>query len=454
MAVSVNTIPSINIPFTDKNGRISPIWHEFLRSFVSASVNGTINDDDPDTITAGNGLTGGGSGDVTLNVGQGQGIAVNANDVNVDINSQFKVQASLDDEILLSDVSDNNAIRKTVVRDIIGMATAEPAGSSGQVQYNNAGLFGGDSGLTTDGAGTVVVSTQLTVATSTKITGGATAAVRFDGTTGNSPRMISDGSGGYSFYAALPPGWANNANLFFSSTSPNPITWNFDTNNTITMDNSNSTSTGVRFNGKMALGRCMHASVTANTVQAQGNSALTGDYNTVTTVANANDVVTLPVAFASRFCLVRNSGANILQIFPASGDDLGMGVDTSITLRPGAHFTWFAIDGTTWHQMDGLIRYTVQSGITASTTQTQGNGPLTRDVNEVATVANANDTVTLPTAPVYSRTITVINNGAQTLRIFPASGDNLGAGVDTATTLASGSNVRYTNYDATNWEAI
>lgn len=68
-------------------------------------------------------------------------------------------------------------------------------------------------------------------------------------------------------------------------------------------------------------------------------------------------------------------------------------------------------------------------------------------------MANANDTVTLPTAVTGLR-IVVINNGANTLRIFPASGDNLGAGVDTATTLASGSNVVYQAYDATNWESI
>jgi len=101
----------------------------------------------------------------------------------------------------------------------------------------------------------------------------------------------------------------------------------------------------------------------------------------------------------------------------------------------------------------GLIRHKVVAGITASTTQTQGNGALTGEVNEVATVANANDTVTLPSAVLGYRVV-LINNGANTLRIFPASGDNLGAGVDTATTLASGSNVTYQAYDVTNWESI
>lgn len=93
----------------------------------------------------------------------------------------------------------------------------------------------------------------------------------------------------------------------------------------------------------------------------------------------------------------------------------------------------------------------VTTGITASTTQTQGQGAITTEIAVVATVANANDTVTLPSAepgvPCF-----VVNNGANTLQIFPASGDNLGAGVNTATTLAAGSNRKFVAIDTTNWE--
>ena len=74
-------------------------------------------------------------------------------------------------------------------------------------------------------------------------------------------------------------------------------------------------------------------------------------------------------------------------------------------------------------------------------------------INEISVVANANDTVTLPTAKA-GLTAVIINNGANTLKIFPASGDNLGAGVDTATTLASGSNLIYKAYNVTNWESV
>jgi len=61
-------------------------------------------------------------------------------------------------------------------------------------------------------------------------------------------------------------------------------------------------------------------------------------------------------------------------------------------------------------------------GITASTTQSQGEGPLTSTYNEVGTVANENDVVTLPDA-VQGITVIVRNSGANTLQVFPASGD-------------------------------
>ena len=100
-----------------------------------------------------------------------------------------------------------------------------------------------------------------------------------------------------------------------------------------------------------------------------------------------------------------------------------------------------------------LNRHTCTAGITASTTQSQGQQPLSSEINEVSTCANANDVVTLPSA-FAGRRCAIINNGAQTLQIFPASGDDLGGGVDTATTLAAGNTVEFVAYDSTNWRAL
>jgi hypothetical protein len=134
-----------------------------------------------------------------------------------------------------------------------------------------------------------------------------------------------------------------------------------------------------------------------------------------------------------------NSAVSAEQVRIASSGEVGIGrTDPVAALSMGN---------------DKLIARDVNAGITASTTQTQGQGALTAEINEISVVANANDTVTLPSAIVGLK-IVVINNGANTLEIYPASGDNLGAGVNTAIRLATGTNAQYVAYDATNWETL
>ena len=105
------------------------------------------------------------------------------------------------------------------------------------------------------------------------------------------------------------------------------------------------------------------------------------------------------------------------------------------------NFAW-EFNGTVW---TSLLRFSTQSGITASTTQTQGQQPLTRTINEISTCANANDVVTAP-ALEAGMPLTVINNGAQTLDVFPASGDDLGGGVDTAVSITAGNLAKFECY--------
>lgn len=136
-------------------------------------------------------------------------------------------------------------------------------------------------------------------------------------------------------------------------------------------------------------------------------------------------------------------------VYSAGADQVGLVTNGSLAV--GCDNSTVAIGRDL--SVSGLIAASVTAGITASTTQTQGQGALTTQVNQVSVCANTNDTVTLPTAAAGQR-CEVYNDGAQTLQIFPASGDNLGAGVDTATTLASGSVAVFVAYDSTNWKQI
>jgi hypothetical protein len=99
------------------------------------------------------------------------------------------------------------------------------------------------------------------------------------------------------------------------------------------------------------------------------------------------------------------------------------------------------------------------SGLTAATGQTQLGLLLTAIINEVSTCANAGDSVVLPPAAAGAYCV-VINNGAQACQIFPASGDDLGNGLNGSTSglssgnLAAGSMMVFHAYDTTTWSAF
>ena len=102
----------------------------------------------------------------------------------------------------------------------------------------------------------------------------------------------------------------------------------------------------------------------------------------------------------------------------------------------------------------GLVRRTVTNTITAGTTQTQaGATALTTDINRVITVAVASDGVKLPAAN-SGQYITIRNNGANNLKIWPASGDAIdGGSVDAADSnlLAAATTRNYFAIDSTTY---
>lgn len=378
MVGPVRKMPSINIPFVDNQGRMNPTWYEFLRAFLATAVTTS----DPETIDAltviaGPGLiedTNDGISAVTLAVGAGNGLAVNANDVSIDIANQTKVPVSLEDEMLFSDINDNNTLRKTSLRDMGNLIGAAPGGDNTQIQYNNNNFFAGDTGFTTDGAGSVNIVGDLDVdninlngntITTTNTNGDLSLSANGTGTlyAKNHVKMDSNiyiiGAGGSATNGPRFEITSAQINMTQVASSPQvDFAGGSGSNGSFLMRLKNSGNitfasddSGVLFtkgSGALPLRRTTATTITASTTQTQGQMALTADINEVSTVANANDVVTLPAALAGRHCLVINNGANTLQVFPASGDDLGAGVNTSTTIVAGSRKWFVAFDTVNW----------------------------------------------------------------------------------------------------------
>jgi len=138
---------------------------------------------------------------------------------------------------------------------------------------------------------------------------------------------------------------------------------------------------------------------------------------------------------------------------------------TSLATR--AHNNLQSIDGGTTGQyyhltsaqhtnLTSTIRIkSVTDSITAGTTQTQaGATALTSEINRVTVSGTNGDGVKLPTAVAGYEVLIINDDAAQTIQIWPASGDAIDGGAADAAdvnTLAAGSSRRYITTDTTNW---
>jgi hypothetical protein len=105
-------------------------------------------------------------------------------------------------------------------------------------------------------------------------------------------------------------------------------------------------------------------------------------------------------------------------------------------------------DGTEWIPMVG---FGATSGLTAATTQTYAAAiQLPYGVSQTSVCANVNDGAKFPSAKA-GRIVLHANDGVQTEKLYPFSGDNLGAGVDVAITIAAGLTGFWFAIDSTNW---
>ncbi len=158
-------------------------------------------------------------------------------------------------------------------------------------------------------------------------------------------------------------------------------------------------------------------------------------------------------ATGSGFSILFAAGSATVPSYAYNGDEdtgLGRAGADAVSLIAGA------IEGLRLTEIGGGVvpQYDTTATITAYATGGQANAvQLISAVSEISVCATGGDSVKLPTALAGSK-ITIINNGATSCDVFPATSDNLGAGVDTAVPLASGETVIYQAYDATNWKTV
>ena len=105
------------------------------------------------------------SGDMTL-AGTGAFTAADA----IITGKTAETTVANDDLVLIYDTS-NTALRQMTRANFVAGVSGNPGGSDTQIQYNNSGSFGGDSGFTTDGAGALTVTGgSITMASGSGIT--------------------------------------------------------------------------------------------------------------------------------------------------------------------------------------------------------------------------------------------------------------------------------------------
>jgi len=112
-------------------------------------------------------------------------------------------------------------------------------------------------------------------------------------------------------------------------------------------------------------------------------------------------------------------------------------------------------DGIT---VDGLVASSVATGLVALAGGGQtGATALTGQVNIIATVATAADSVLLPAIPQDGSSVAVWvkNNGANSANVFPQSGNTINAlSANTALAVAAAGKQIFVSVSGTNWQSF
>lgn len=178
--------------------------------------------------------------------------------------------------------------------------------------------------------------------------------------------------------------------------------------------------------------------ITAGT-NAQGQGALTSDYNVVTVTAANPSGVTLPTAATGRRITVINKGTNPIVIYPASGAAIdALATNAGITLIVGQSLIFNATTTTQWYSSYNLDVNLADNATILATTRTlwgqnfNGSANVTGDLTSVGNITGTGAVTltatagTLALAATSTNVITLSTNGTETIRV--AANNNVGIG--------------------------
>ncbi len=196
--------------------------------------------------------------------------------------------------------------------------------------------------------------------------------------------------------------------------------------------------------------------ITPGTTQTQdGGAPLQVGVNIALESAGNDDALTLPNAPVGATVIVKNTSELVyLQVFPGVGDTIDDGsANASVKLPTNSTATFVKEDDANWElSISGKGDPVVSGVITASTTDAQGEQPLTLDWNQVNAADVTNNAVTLPAAATGMEVVVRNTNASNTLKVYPASGDKINAlAIDAAITVGTGTTVVFRAFSASQW---
>lgn len=165
--------------------------------------------------------------------------------------------------------------------------------------------------------------------------------------------------------------------------------------------------------------------VTAGT-NAQGQGALTSDYNVITTTASNPSGVTLPTATTGRRILIINKGTNAINIYPATGGSIdALAANASISLAVGGVMEFNAASTTQWYSSFNLS--VTGTGVSTISFGSTGLTPSSATAGAISVAGTL-----------------VVGNGGTGLSTITSNGIVYGNGTSAVGVTAAGT------YDATN----